>query len=557
MSPYVSSDPVRGGDRVLAWGLGSLMLALFTLTMASPLAGRAGADRRMADHAGCEAIAEGVGSVEKADAGEIGAPWFQTSGPVQHLVGLPLMAAGSVLGRAFPDVAAIHARSFKRTGHELSYGSELALIWRGPLLAALTAVLVLLAARRLHVERPFAWFAALSYGLSTFAWPQSMEGLDDGTATFLLFLSFYLLLRIRARLAQLEYASILELAALGSCLGLTVMTRSQTLLAVFVLCAATEVIMTRGYAVLRETPWGPNREGALPGSQAALAIVLPLLGTILGGSVFQMAMGQAWRPAGFAFWSSPGHLLSGIAGLLISPGHGLIWMAPLVLLVPVGFARIRRRGERLTERVLVGVFLATLLPAAANPLWHGGWTYGPRLLLPSLPFLWLAVALGLRRSQGGAVGRAAVAGLFALGSLIQVAGVLTQPATHLDLVNQANEQGPGFSGDPAPTPAEDSLNWIGAAHWDLSLAAPWVHLRILRQRVAGLGEGFDPEYLWGRDDLDALEPSHPQLRGFGHLAWVDLGQRLDGVRWPVLWILVCLVILGVWMSAKGLGERGC
>jgi hypothetical protein len=434
------------------------------------------------------------------------------------------------------------------------YFAHLALAWRGPLLTAMTALLLVLAARRLRVERSHAWFAAFAYGLSTFAWPQSRTGPDDVQATFLLFLSFHLLLRIRARLTRLEYPSARDLAVLGLAIALTLLTRLDTLPAVLVLCAATEVILTRGYGVLRDAPWGPERDGGLPGRAAAIVIVLP----VLLGTVFLLwiehAKSGSWtlpRPEDLA---PPAQWPAALAGLLISPGMGLVWMAPMVLLVPLGIARTRRRGERLLERVLVGVFLATLMSAIATRGWHGGWSYGPRLLLPALPFLWLAVALGLRSAQSLPAGRALVLGLLMLGVLTQLPGVLVSAPTHLDLAHQAAprrwpdgewERMRASDGGPLPH-----------LHWEAGFAAPWAHWRILRHRSAGLGEEFDADVLYGVEEGAPVRPSSPALEGFRHLAWVDLRSRLGGTPWAILVALGALAVLGIHLTGRGLVERG-
>lgn len=570
MSPYIPRDPVRKDDRILARGVFFILLALFSLTFnGMPEEPRGEADfqvtRALATGSGWalhDLPRAGSGGEATSDleaqlqegAGEWAGRWFASGGQGHALLGVPFYWIGRAVGSWVPDLEQRHNQQGYYGDTSDDYLARLALAWRGPLLTALTALLLVLAARRLRVERSHAWFAAFAYGLSTFAWAQSRTGPDDVQATFLLFLSFHLLLRIRARLTRLEYPSARDLAALGLALALTLLTRLDTLPAVLVLCAATEVILTRGYGVLRDAPWGPERDGGLPGRAAAVVIVLP----VLLGAVFLLwiehAKSGSWtlpRPEDLA---PPAQWPAALAGLLISPGMGLLWMAPLVLLVPFGIARTRRRGERLLERVLVGVFLATLVSAIAIRGWHGGWSYGPRLLLPALPFLWLAVALGLRSAQSLPAGRALVLGLLVGGVLTQLPGVLVSAPTHLDLAHQAAphrwpdgewERMRASDGGPLPH-----------LHWEAGFAAPWAHWRILRHRSAGLGEEFDADVLYGVEGGAPVRPSSPALEGFRHLAWVDLRSRLGGTPWAILVALGGMAVLGIHLTGRGLVDRG-
>lgn len=93
-------------------------------------------------------------------------------------------------------------------------------------------------------------------------------------------------------------------------------------------------------------------------------------------------------------------LLEGLAGLLVSPGRGLIWYAPPVLLGLLGARALLRRapGLALTAAGMVG---ALLLVAARYYQWHGGGVWGPRLLTPVLPLMLLPAAAVFERAASG------------------------------------------------------------------------------------------------------------------------------------------------------------
>jgi hypothetical protein len=92
----------------------------------------------------------------------------------------------------------------------------------------------------------------------------------------------------------------------------------------------------------------------------------------------------------------------GLAGLLLSPGRGLLVYSPVFLLCGVGMARAwRRGGDPLVRALSVGAVLVILLYSKWAK-WWGGWTYGPRLLADLSPVLALGlVPLGERLGRRG------------------------------------------------------------------------------------------------------------------------------------------------------------
>jgi hypothetical protein len=80
--------------------------------------------------------------------------------------------------------------------------------------------------------------------------------------------------------------------------------------------------------------------------------------------------------------------------LLFGLYRGLLPLAPVVALAPVGLYLLARRREmRASALVAGGIPVYYLLVNAGYNTWHGGWTYGPRHLAPALPFLCLPLAL--------------------------------------------------------------------------------------------------------------------------------------------------------------------
>ena len=104
----------------------------------------------------------------------------------------------------------------------------------------------------------------------------------------------------------------------------------------------------------------------------------------------------------------------GRAAALIGGQHrGLLAFAPILALAPLGAIALAIHRRWGTLFVAAGVCLAVFLVNLSYPEWTGGWSTGPRLLLPLLPFAMLMVAESL------AVGGRAIA---ALAAALAIAG---------------------------------------------------------------------------------------------------------------------------------------
>lgn len=91
-------------------------------------------------------------------------------------------------------------------------------------------------------------------------------------------------------------------------------------------------------------------------------------------------------------WTTP--LPIGLAGALISPGRGILWEFPAVVLVPFGMSVMWRTG-RMVASVFAGLAVVELLNVATWEAWWGGWDWGLRLFVPALPLLAVMAAIGV------------------------------------------------------------------------------------------------------------------------------------------------------------------
>ncbi|MGI8588978.1 MAG: ArnT family glycosyltransferase [Chloroflexia bacterium] len=80
----------------------------------------------------------------------------------------------------------------------------------------------------------------------------------------------------------------------------------------------------------------------------------------------------------------------GLYGLLFSPGKGLIWYAPPVLLTPFALVACLRRGVLRAEAAAISAqAVIVLVFHALWSSWEGNIAWGPRLILPLVPLLLL------------------------------------------------------------------------------------------------------------------------------------------------------------------------
>jgi hypothetical protein len=167
---------------------------------------------------------------------------------------------------------------------------------------------------------------------------------------------------------------------------------------------------------------------------------------------------------------SIGQLLVGLDGLLLSPGRSIFLYSPPALLGLFAFRRFYevRRAEAL---LFATVACTYLLFYSAQDLWHGGYAWGPRYLLPTVPLLVIpgAYLLDTRRAVLVAAGLA-VAG-FAVSMLGTVENVSYVTIAHGGGVSRGDAP---FLFVPQSSPVPAHLqDLLGNRNVDLWLVYVW------------------------------------------------------------------------------------
>jgi hypothetical protein len=111
------------------------------------------------------------------------------------------------------------------------------------------------------------------------------------------------------------------------------------------------------------------------------------------GNPLETGYSLAWSLAHsdkFDFWSFSG-LPTAFFGFLFSPGKGLIFFSTTIIIAFFGIKTFFKR-QRLMFYALILISAAYLIVFSFNFAWHGSiWSYGPRYILPIIPFLYLPI----------------------------------------------------------------------------------------------------------------------------------------------------------------------
>jgi len=305
--------------------------------------------------------------------------------PGLPLLAVPLYAAGDRL-------AAINA------AHRTQVAATAVLLL--PVLAGAGTITALYRLARRWAGGGRAVTVALAAGLATPLWPYSRMLFAEAVLACALAASVALVLSGPPRTRRL--------AGAGAIFGLGVLARAS--LAIYALPLAWLLART-----------GPVRDARSVGARwAAFALgALPLAAGVLAHNVLRF--GALWRfgYAGEGFTTPP---LDGVAGLLLSPGKSVLLYAPPLILGGWLGPRFARRQPGMAG-FLALAWIAALGFYGVWWAWHGGWCWGPRLLVPLVPLS----CLPLSALPDGRRWRAAAVGLIVLGAAINALGVLTDP----------------------------------------------------------------------------------------------------------------------------------
>ncbi len=296
---------------------------------------------------------------------------------------------------------------------------------------ALIGVFLFLFIRRLGYPVVTAIIAALAFGLGTTSWVYAKYLFSEPLTALCLLVAFYFLLRYR------QGGEALYALGAGLATGYAVITRvvdGAMIAPLLFLYGFWRWIF--GYIASLSSRTGVKEEPDLSrdngGSYAAVFLFCAPIGLALGGYLLYSyacfgSLARSGQP--MHFFGIP--LTRGLYGLLLSPGRGLFVYAPLLLLAIPGSVLFWRR-HRAEAWWIAGLNAAYLLLYGTWTTWFGGDCWGPRHILPLIPFLCLFLAPIVEKARTCSGWRLAFAVVLVLSILAQVGGLAVPFGLHLD-----------------------------------------------------------------------------------------------------------------------------
>jgi hypothetical protein len=245
------------------------------------------------------------------------------------------------------------------------------------IITAASAYLVALVLRQLGYRKHVALFGLAIYGLASPALVYARGDFTQPLTALCWIAGIYAALRFR------RSGGLGALAATAASVFYAVLTRPVEGSVLFL---ALALLLAPRPRLLRWRLEDWRNIGSLCAAYGASVVVTLLINWMRFGSPFV----TGYEGVG---WTTP--LPIGLVGSLLSPGRGLLWEFPALVLVPLGARRLMQEGRLIEVCALAGSALLQLLNVAAFEAWWGGWDWGLRLFVPALPVLAVMAAIGL------------------------------------------------------------------------------------------------------------------------------------------------------------------
>jgi 4-amino-4-deoxy-L-arabinose transferase-like glycosyltransferase len=262
--------------------------------------------------------------------------------------------------------------------------------------SAFAGSLVYVLCETISGSRLRSYLATLAVALGTMVLPFSAIFFGHQLAGALLFISFFLIFNLKV-VPDLRQKS-LYLFLIGFLLGAAFLTEYTT--AVIILPLALYYC----YTLRERLSWRWIRSTILPPVLGAFIpiVILMIYNTLAFGNPFTIGyehLGNQFQESmsqGFMGISWP--RLEVLFYLTFHPAMGLFWQSPVLLMALVGFFFLwRDKRYRLEGIIVLMGFIAYLLINAGYYMWWGGYSFGPRHLIPMLLFLAIPLVLVPRR----------------------------------------------------------------------------------------------------------------------------------------------------------------
>ncbi|MBX7151257.1 hypothetical protein K1X84_06415 [bacterium] len=340
------------------------------------------------------------------------------------LVAMPFYVIGKLALTIFPVPEAYHIFILKG-----------ALSLTNQFLTALLAVMFFLFARSFNYSNRLSFFLTAALIFSTNIFPYAKSAMREPLLTLSLLGVFFFL-------RQFELTrKTLSLHAAGVCFTLLIHTKLVFIILLPLIAIYFSYVVNGPY-LLWSLNWLKNLANIIwsqKNSRLYIVMYAWLLLAFGGMALYNFAQFGSMLSSGYTEKGQPftNPLFVGIYGLLFSSGKSFFLYAPVTLLAFYSFRRFANE-HRMETGLFAGMFLLMLIFHAKFFSWAGDGSWGPRYLIPVLPFCILVAGKGLQNSleQKRNFSKLAAVGLFFLGIGIQGGGTSVYLGSYLRWIGE-------------------------------------------------------------------------------------------------------------------------
>ncbi len=286
---------------------------------------------------------------------------YSKYGILQSLLYIPLFIIGNFFSKLFPHLP-------------FQFITQFVMSTLNCFITALTSTIVFFFSNKMGFTQRLSFFLSVIYGLFTMAFPYSKFCFCEPIVTFFLLVSIYFLFSFQASSERREYGrNLIHLIVSGIAFSFAVLTRINSLIIFPLMCmyifVGSKKVKNCFIFIAAGFPF---------------MILLFLYNYFRFGNIFETGYGNEIHHFNIPFFE-------GLYGLLFSSGKSIFVYSPILLLAPFSLLKMMKK-MRYEGIVFSLIFLTFLFFYAKWKSWEGGFTWGPRFLLPTMPYL--VISLG-------------------------------------------------------------------------------------------------------------------------------------------------------------------
>jgi len=261
----------------------------------------------------------------------------------------------------------------------LSNEETFTFLFYGPVITAISTAILFAICRTYNFSIKIAITVAFLYGFTTMAWAYSSTAMSVILASMTILLSFYFYRKF------VKNQNFFSLIFCGFSLGVSVLVRHDSFIIVGIILVFLIGIILKNKSKLKNLT-------CLLIPLFFCAIIFMGINYIQFGTFLES--GFKSESGSLVGNTSPIHI--GAFGLLLSPGAGLFIFSPILFTIFVSFFDFYKKDK--SSFLIFSAYLVSMLVFFGNlETWHGFVSWGPRYLLPVIPFLLIPLAASIEK----------------------------------------------------------------------------------------------------------------------------------------------------------------